>query len=274
MRDAKNGFGYTRTLAALIAATLAASADATAPTASSNAYDFSVDVSLATIPLLHIDPHVQVQFTDQATAYDNNDSDLTNFDTGLILNLADLKTSAVVAETQWIPGPSFLAVGSRATVNDLNLSLVGENSNSLLDIGADVVESTATIVGTCPQSVVEMAAMSSGIVDDFIFTNGFDLQGLTPASTSDAPGLGVTLGGTPLSDLPTSSDQPIVVDISILGIATGSLILNEQTVTGDGVTGLSIASNGLHLSVSIATTLANLDVDAIISHAEASITCH
>ena len=68
---------------------------------------------------------------------------------------------------------------------------------------------------------------------------------------------------TPLNLPPANT----VVDIGSLG----TLVLNEQTITGDGIAGLSLASNALDLQLDIAGIIT---ASVIIAHSEVSVSCN
>jgi len=230
-------------LTGLLFGVCTAPAHAAAPTASGKAFDFSIQISVAGINVLNQAPVDQVQFTDMSAPY-NNVMQTGSFDSGP--GLARLQTGSLVAETEWIPTNSFLAVGSRATANDVNLSVVDVTAVSLLSLQANQIQSTSIVTGTCPPSIMQL--LVANIVDDYIFRNGFEVVNLLPSSTAKLPGLGITVLGTSLASLPT--DPPPNTSITLP--VGESLVLNEQVVSGDGITSLSVTSNALHLVLNMA----------------------
>lgn len=103
-------------------------------------------------------------------------------------------------------------------------------------------------------------------VDDFVFTNGFETENLTATSDVYVPGLAVGLQGTPLADIPLNPPPNTGLSLGAL-----TLVLNEQTIDGNGTTTRGVATNGLHIRLDIVSLIT---ADIILSHAEASISCH
>ncbi|MEO8802438.1 MAG: hypothetical protein ABI304_00985 [Rudaea sp.] len=56
-------------------------AQAAAPSASGGAYNFTVNVTVASASILNIGPNDQIQFSDETSAYENSQSTLS-FDSG------------------------------------------------------------------------------------------------------------------------------------------------------------------------------------------------
>ena len=255
----------------------AAQCAAATPTASGKSFDLSINVSVLGQTLVAVTPNKQVEFANLTLAF--NDSKLTPS-----LTLGDaasvyLSTDELTAETQWIPGDVFLAVGSRAMAANVDLSVanplaaLGADA-SLLDVAAAQIQATATISGSCPAVTAAKKAATSGlgdIVDDLLFHNAFELQNLIATNTSQMPGLQIDVAGTPLLNLP--ADPQINTSVNIGGI--GSLTLNKQTVTGDGITSLASVVDGLLLDVHLSVLGSSvIDATVDISHSEASITCN
>jgi hypothetical protein len=246
------------------------------PTASGKSFDMNVQVDLLGHTVLAVTPNKQVEFADLVLAF--NDSKLTPS-----LTLGDaatvyLSTDELSAETQWIPGDTFLAVGSRAMAANVSLSAVNPTAvlgvdASLLDIAATQIDATAAITGTCPPKVAaKMLNNDVGdIVADFVFHNQFEEQNLIAQNTAELPGLQIDLVGNTLLNLPSNPGINTSIDIG----AIGSLTLNKQTVTGDGIASLSSSVDGLLLDVHLTLLGAPLlDATVDISHSEASIVCN
>lgn len=247
------------------------------PIASGKSFDVSVNVSVLGQTLVAVTPNKQVEFADLTLAFD--DSKLTPS-----LTLGDaasvyLSTDELTAETQWLPGDVFLAVGSRAMAANVDLSVANPLAAlgvdaSLLDVAAAQIQATATVSGSCPAVTVAKKADTSGlgdIVDDLLFHNAFELQNLIATNTAQMPGLQIDVAGTPLLNLP--ADPQVNTSVNIGGI--GSLTLNKQTVIGDGITSLASVVDGLLLEVHLALLGSSvIDATVDISHSEASITCN
>jgi len=76
--------------------------------------------------------------------------------------------------------------------------------------------------------------------------------------------------GNSILNIPTNPAPNTSINLS--GITgTNTLVLNEQTITGDGITGLGVATNALHLSLNV---IGVITANVIISHAETSIACN
>ena len=264
----------------LLMLAMAAAQSATAsPTASGKSFDLSANVSLAGIPILTVDPNDLVAFDSLSVAV--NDSKLQqNFAIG-DPTTAQLVASDLSTATQWIPSDTFLAVGSRAATANVELTAINPNlildtNATLLDLKATQIQATAIVTGTCPPAEViakkaSKATSSTDIVGDFVFQNEFEIQNLTPTNTSDIPGLEVDVDGTPLLNIPANPAPNTAITIGTIG----TLWLNKQSVTGDGIVSLSSTVDGLILHVDLAiATIHLLVADVNISHTEASITCN
>jgi hypothetical protein len=263
----------------LILAIAVAQSATAAPSASGKSFDLSANVSLAGIPILTVDPNDVVAFGDLTVAF--NDSKLQqNFSVG-DPTTAQLVASDLSTATQWLPSDTFLAVGSRATAANvaltaINPDLILDANVELLDLKATQIQATAIVTGTCPPAEVLAKRVSkttpnTDIVDDFIFQSEFEIQNLTPTNTSDIPGLEVDVDGTPLLNIPANPAPNTSIAIGTIG----TLWLNKQSVTGDGIVSLSSTVDGLLLHVDLAIASIHLLVaDVNISHTEASITCN
>lgn len=245
---------------------------AAAPTASGMAYDLNVNVSVAGNSILAITPVDQVQFANQAAAYADQQT-TPSFDSGVNL-VARLTTGVLDTQTQWIPASGFLAVGSQATANNVDLNAVDAASSSLLSLQASLIQATAIVTGTCPASSAMVTTNDGHLVDDFIFRDGFEPGNLLATSTAalnqSGGGIVLSLLGNSILNVPVNPAPNTSIDLS--GITgTNTLVLNEQTTSGDGITAAGVSSNALHLHMNV---LGVIIADVIISHAEASIACN
>jgi hypothetical protein len=256
-------------LAAVAASALAAGTASAAPaTASGQAYDIGVNISIANISVLSLTTQHSVQFADEVNPYEDSSS-AVSFDSGSgPVTLARLTTGNINVETQWIPSTSFLAAGSRASIADVDLEAVSALSDPLLTLKADLIQATAIVTGTCPPPSTTAIAPLVEITDGYVFRNGFDPENLEPSGQVEVPGIDVAVEGTGLLDVPVDPGANTTIP---LPLDAGSLILNEQSVSGDGITSRGVASNAAHLNLSL---LGTITADVILSHAEASIQCH
>ena len=60
------------------------------------------------------------------------------------------------------------------------------------------------------------------------------------------------------------------IDLSALGIAGVTLVLNEQTRTGDGVHSLTLTTNGILLGLNVAGLVTG---DVVVAHSEVGMAC-
>lgn len=255
---------------------LALCATASAQTASSNAYDLNVHLNVPLVGDLDVDPQAIVEFVDQAEAYSDSE-ELLGLDTGDAL--LHLSTGILRAETVWVPA-GYLTVGAQASVENLELGVIGLLDASLLEISADIL-SRVVIGGTCP--VEDPGGIINdipGIIEDRTFGNGFDPSNLGEIDPdNDGGGFGedggpgivipeliITILDNPI-DIPVSLPPNTEIDLGIIGI---TLIINETTVSGDGMTSYGISRNALHLTLNV---LGLITGDVIVAHSEASISC-
>lgn len=132
-------------------------------------------------------------------------------------------------------------VSARSTVDQLRVSL-----GSLLTLRADAVGSRAEIRGSCGEPLIPVGSSS-----------------LTRGGTGGLLGLGLSL---PLSVPPNT------VLVNLLGV---KVVLNEQTLEGDGLTSLSLAVNAVHVSLqnSLLAGIGGLSGDVVVAHSEVSRQC-
>lgn len=236
-------------------------AAAAPPTASAAAWDMDVDISVAGLDVLNLDAQNELAFVDQSAAFDQSVG-AVSFDSGAG-SLARLTTDDIQVQTQWVPGSTFHVVGAQASIANLALNVVG-TPVSLLAVSAEQIIATAIVSGSCPPPV---GHRNSLWVDDMVYVNGFDVQNLAQSSDVAVPGLAISLQGTALADIPTNPTPN--TELSIGSLLT--LVLNERDVTGDGISTRGVSTNALRLDVNV---LDVITAHVVLSHAEASITCH
>lgn len=254
-----------------LALTAAPVAQAAPPTASASAWDMQVNVSVVGSPALNLGHQNDTSFSNQTTATSSSDTALSFDSDGVLPSaLLDLTTGEINTSVQWSPGNNFHVVGARAGIADLDLGVVSLLGDPLLSVAAQQIVATAIIAGSCPPSPPPAPLGLVGVgpaVNNFIFRNGFDPASLQPSSDVSVPGLAIAAMGDPLLNIPVDPEPN--TSLGIPGVLT--LVLNERTVGGDGVTSRSVATNALHLNLSV---LGLVTAEVILSHAEAAITCH
>ncbi|HEX7769141.1 MAG TPA: choice-of-anchor P family protein, partial [Dokdonella sp.] len=137
------------------------------------------------------------------------------------------------------------------------------------------------LAGACPDTPPEV----NGLLDDFVFFTGFDPGNLGGGDDGGGDGGGfgglpptganlidvqLSVLGTDVPALPLDPDPNTEIDLDVLGITGATLVLNEQTRSGDGVSSLAVGSNALHLTLGVAG-LVNADV--IVAHSAVSLDC-
>lgn len=133
-------------------------------------------------------------------------------------------------------------------------------SASILDIGLDIGLGVLELVNLNLETVKSTATVSG------------DFGALVAAGETILEGAALSIAGVPIAlvDIPAPNT---VVDLSGLGLAGVSLLLNEQILTGDGVGSRGLAVNAIHLSFNaFVSKLVSLTGDIIIAHAQAQIT--
>jgi len=278
---------YTRPLAFAIAALLAPVAHAAAPVGSASAWDLSIDVSLIGLANLSVGVQASAQLDSVVTPGEDS-MQLPSLNVAAPLNLITLSTGLLESSAEYVGGGDGMsAIAARSAVENLGLGAGVIAPGAILDLSAGLIASQTALAGTCPDP--EPGAPSlQGMLDDFVFYNSFDsgnliggggdggdggegggFGGLPPTnSTLVDPRiriLGIEVPGLPLNPEPNTS-----IDLNLLGIAGASLILNEQTRSGDGVHSLSSATNALHLTLNV---IGVITADVIIAHSEASLVC-
>jgi uncharacterized repeat protein (TIGR01451 family) len=161
--------------------------------------------------------------------------------TALTGNLLQTGVLTVHASSQ-MPG----AVLTHADAETDNLGLTLGHLIPLLNLGAQVVKSSATIDGTCGSSLVATGTAS-----------------LANAATSGSVALGLAVPTNP---------SPNTQLLNLLGIR---IILNEQIASGNGTTSRALTVNAIHVSLqnSLLSGLGLLTGDIVISQSVASVQC-
>lgn len=267
-------------LAAAVCAAVAPAA-AAGPTGNASAYDLSVHINLLGVSQLNVDPQAPAQITN-ATASTSDSHQLPSLNTQDPLGLLKLQTGLLKSDAEYAGG-NFAVVGAQGTVNSLNLSAVTLLAAPVLAVTADNIVSRSVLAGACPPTPT-VDGTTPLLGNDFIFFNGFDegnLSAVDPYGGGDTgsgglPGSGAKLGNLTLSLLGTNVPIPLnpppntAVDLAGLGIAGATLILNEQTMSGDGVHSLGMTSNAVHLSLNVASLVT---AEVILAHSQASLSC-
>lgn len=242
-----------------------------AETGSASARDQVIHVDLLNLAQLDVPPQSPVGF-DNASDPMSLENSVPSTDLGAIL--IHLTTGAIGSQAQFVPGTAFSAAGAEVTVHDFDLSVVDLIGTSLLSITADTIRSSSSMFGYCLAANQQRTA----VTDDITFFNGFDTGNLSPGpganpddTGAELEGIAITILGTPIPDLPLNPPPNTSIDLAQLGIANATLVLNEQTTSGDGVTSSTQTSNALHLVLN--STGGLVDADIAIANSSAKLDC-
>ena len=260
-------------LTALVAAlSLGFAAGAHAEAGSANAKDISVHINLLGIAQLDVDPQAPAGFQNAVDAtYQQNL--VPSFDSGG--TLLHLSTGTLTSEAQYVPGVSFSVAGADVEVQNVDLSAVDVLGHPLIALTADAIRSRSMVSGYCLQG----ARQQRTPFDDIMFFSGFDAGNLIPGGDGNPPstgddtslnGVGLTIMGTPVPNIPAVPPPNTSVDLGQLGIVGATLILNERTITGDGVSSLSLSRNAMHLALDVAGLVT---ADVVFAHADSALDC-
>lgn len=264
----------------LVAAALASNAALAAnPVGNAAAWDLSVHVSLIGLSQLNLDAQTSAMLTN-VTSSANDAEQLPSLSASDPLHLINLGTGLLSSEAEYV-GAGMSAIAAKSSVDALSLS-AGVGPTSVLAITANNVTSQTALAGNCPQAL----PTTDSLLNDFMFSTGFDFGNLHGNGGGGGGGGGDIGGlphdGSPLTDpaisilgievpgLPSLPAPNTTIDLGNLGIAGATLILNEQTHTGDGLHSLASTSNGIHLTLNVAA-LATAEV--IVAHSEVSLAC-
>lgn len=277
-----------RPVAVALAILLAPAAQAAAPVGNATAWDLSVDIDVIGLAQLNVGAQTSAQLTAVIdTADDGQQLPSSSFGSAP-LNLVTLSTGLLESRAEYVGGGSqgMSAIAARSSVNDLALAagLVG-TPGSILGISASTISSQTALAGSCPDATPATPSMQD-LLDDFVFYSSFD-SGNIIGGGGDGGGDGGGIGGLPptrsvlidpvisiigtnVPDLPLNPAPNTPIDLDVLGIVGATLILNEQTRSGDGVHSLSTATNALHLTLDVAGLVT---AEVVIAHSEASLAC-
>lgn len=263
-------------LAAALAAT--GHASAAVPVGNADAYDLSIHIDILGITQLDLEAptHAEVVAATESASDSQTVASIIDADP---LNLITLSTGTVVAETQFVAAP-MSAIAARASVEDLDLQALGLAQLDILSLLGGTISSQTALAGACPEPVAQL----DGLLDDFVFFSGFDSGNLGGGGGDDEgggfgglPPTGANLVDVQLSvlgiDVPALPLDPgpnTAIDLDVLGIAGATLVLNEQTRSGDGFSSLAVGSNALHLTLNVAGLVT---ADVIVAHSAVSLEC-
>ena len=261
-----------------------------AETGSAVGADVSIHINLLGVAQLDVDALAPTQIDNASTAtYEENSA--AGADTGD--SFLHLTTGALATEAEYAPGAAISAAGGGASVADLNLSAVSLLGDGLLSITGNLIQSRSSVMGYC----LATGGQHRDMFDDIAFFNGFDERNLNAGGpnghfrcvrrsvrdgeqhrsgrtllrgTMDVSMLRVTILGIPVPALPLNPPPNTAVDLSALGIAGATLILNEQTLSGDGVTSATLTSNALHLTLNVASLIT---ADVVIAQSDGKLDC-
>lgn len=221
---------------------LSGQAEATPISAASAAYNEYI--SLTVSPLLGL--AASVTSGPLATASGTAPGAYSDSDSLLTLNIANLVTTGLLVSnaSSNLDGTNGSKYASAdATVNGLGLSILGSLPGlSVLNLSATTIQSTASISGDYGS-----LAASGGTTIEGLSLNGITILDLSPPANN--------------------------VLLDLLGIR---VVLNEQIISGDGISSKDFAVNALHVSFEnvlglLDGTLGLINGDIIIGHSEASM---
>lgn len=215
-------------------------------TGSSSSFGAFADLTL--VPL--IGPGINIDLGPISTASGIAPPDYSDADTVLSTGLSTGQTGNILSTGVLATNASSVIANDNtsadATVDGLSLSVVG--ALPLLTIGADTVVSTADVSGDCGAG--SLTATGATTIE-----NG---------SAGGTLGLGLSIASNP---------SPNFELINLLGIR---VVLNEQIVTGDGVTSRGITVNAIHVDLTntVLSLIGVLSGDIIIAQSKAQVQCN
>ena len=267
-------------LAAALAAACTGHASAATPVGNAEAYDLSIHINILGITQFDRVAPTSASIVDATESISDSQSLASIIDADP-LNLITLSTGTVTSEAQYVVGTQS-AIAARATVEDLELQALGLAQLDILSLTGGTISSQVALAGACPEPPAQM----TDLLDDFVFFSGFD-QGNLGGGGDDGEGNGGDFGGLPptgaelidvqlsvlgidVPALPLDPEPNTAIDLDVLGIAGATLVLNEQTRSGDGVHSLAVGSNALHLALNVAGLVT---ADVIVAHSAVSLEC-
>ena len=164
-----------------------------------------------------------------------------------------LSTGVLNVATSGDSGP---AADASASVDSVSLELLGHALLPLvLGIDAQAITSSAVAGGSCESGLT--ASGSSSLVNATLASTLGELAGL--------------VGDLDANPAPNT----VLLDLDLLG-GHLRIVLNEQIVSGDGVTSLGITVNALHVTVEdipVAALITDINGDIVIAQSRAAVTC-
>jgi hypothetical protein len=258
-------------LSACVAAALV-SFDASAETGSAAASDVTIHVNVLGLAELNVDPQAAVSF-ENASEPTSVDDGVPSIDLGN--TLIHLSAGVSGASAEFVPGPTWSATVANTSLVNLDLSVVDALGGGLLSIGADLIQSQSAIMGYC--IAARGAGHRSADVDDISFFNGFEEGNLYTGFPGDDNGgnvvienPGISILGIPVTGLPSLPPPNTSIDLAAQGILGATLILNEQSITGDGTDWSRMTSNAIHLTLDVAGVIT---ADVAVGHSDAKLDC-
>lgn len=192
-------------------------------------------------------------------------------------------TVGPVAATSGSAPPSYNVSNSVASVTE-SAALVGNPLSVGQNLNTGLLTSNSTGSATGAQATATVDNASLGIGGVLFLPNYFNLAATTVQSFSQANSVGgldasgsttiegLTVSGTALGSLFIDGSLFVNPDPNtiLLNIAGLKIILNEQILSGDGTTGIGIATNAIHASFTnfpVGVGLTNGDI--VIGHTQA-----
>lgn len=267
-------------LAAILATACMGHASAAVPVGNADAYDLSIHVDILGVTQFDLVAPTSATIVDATESISDSQS-LASIDEADVLNLITLSTGTVASEVQYVAGTQS-AIAARASVEDLDLQVLGLAQLDILSLLGGTISSQTALAGACP----EPPAQINDLLDDFVFFSGFDTGNLggggddgegndggfggLPPTGAELIDVQLSVLGIDVPALPLDPDPNTAIDLDVLGIAGATLVLNEQTRSGDGVSSLAVGSNALHLTLDVAGLVT---ADVIVAHSAVSLEC-
>jgi hypothetical protein len=155
------------------------------------------------------------------------------------------------------------AVTTNGTTTIDSLNLTGRPAGSLLSVGATTLTSTSQVSGGYAHLNATGGSVIEGLSIKLLGLNILTAEVTAAAANGTlAPNVGI--------------DFSSIAGLASLGGVT--VMLNEQIVTGDGITARGITTNAIHIGLdNVGVTVAGLGLatvngDIIIGHSDASMT--
>ena len=248
-----------------------ASFAASAETGSGSASDVSVHVSVLGLATLDVDPQAAVSFDNASDPVSMQDG-VPSIDLGNAL--IHLSAGVTGSDAQFAPGSTWSATEAGTSIANFDLSAVDALGSGLLSIGADLIQSRSAVMGYC---LANRVGNRSAALDDITFFNSFDEGNLYTGFPGDDDGgnvvlvnPGISILGIPVSGLPSLPPPNTSIDLAAQGILGATLILNEQSITGDGTDWSRMTSNAIHLTLDVAGLIT---ADVAVGHSDAKLDC-